>query len=93
MTRQRTDRLAFTTVLLLAGVFGFFFLLPFAGLLDRALSGGGTWETARSGIVRDALWLSLWTSAVTLVIAVVFGTPVAYLTSRSSFPGRRLSTG
>lgn len=88
MTRQRTDRLALTTVVLLAGVFALFFILPFAGLLDRALSGAGTWETVRSGVVRDALWLSLWTSAVTLFIAVLFGTPAAYLLSRATFRGK-----
>ncbi|MBA4179016.1 MAG: molybdate ABC transporter permease subunit [Anaerolinea sp.] len=90
MMRQRTDRLALTTVLLLAAVFALFFLLPFAGLIQRALADGETWETARSGVVRDALWLSLWTSIVSLAIAVLFGTPVAYLLSRATFPGKSL---
>lgn len=90
MTRPAGDRAALTTVLVLAGLFALFFILPFAGLIQRAFEDGDTWDTATSGVVRDALWLSLWTSAVTLVLAVVLGTPVAYLLSRSSFRGKAI---
>lgn len=88
MSAQARDRAALWSVLALAAVFALFFVLPFAGLVQRAAEDGQVWETARSGVVRDALWLSLWTSAVTLALAVVFGTPVAYLLSRASFPGK-----
>lgn len=90
MSSNGRDRTLSWTMVALAGVFALFFALPFAGLLQRAAEDGGVWETARSGVVRDALWLSLWTSAVTLLLAVVFGTPVAYLLSRASFRGKAL---
>jgi len=85
-----TDRTAAATVALLAAVFALFFILPFVGLLDRAVDDGQTWELARSTTARKALWLSVWTSTVTLGLAILFGTPVAYLLSRRSFPGKSL---
>lgn len=88
MNAAAKDRAALWTVIALATVFALFFALPFAGLVQRAAADGEVWEAARSGVARDALWLSLWTSAVTLVLTIVFGTPVAYLLSRASFPGK-----
>lgn len=90
MKSRRTDRLAAGTVLFLSAIFALFFLLPFAGLIQRAVEDGSTWETARSGVVRDALWLSLWTSLITLLLTVAFGTPAAYLLSRGTFRGKSL---
>jgi len=84
----KLDRTAAITITLLAGAFAVFFVLPFAGLVNRALEDGRTWELARSQTARTALWLSVWTSTVTLTLAIVFGTPVAYLLSRASFPGK-----
>jgi molybdate transport system permease protein len=84
------DRTAAATIVLLSTVFALFFILPFAGLVDRAIEDGQTWEVARSGTTRNALWLSLWTSTVTLVLAIVFGTPVAYVLSRARFPGKSI---
>lgn len=83
----RTDRAAASTLILLSGVFALFFILPFVGLLDRAFREPDTWDVLRTSTVRDALTLSLWTSTVTVVLAVVFGTPVAWLLSRVRFPG------
>jgi molybdate transport system permease protein len=77
------------TVVLVAA-FALFFLLPFAGLVTRAIREGDTWELATSGSARDALWLSLWTSTLTAGLAVLAGTPVAYLVSRTRFPGRSI---
>ncbi len=37
---------------------------------------------------RTALALSAFTTAVTLVLALLFGTPLAYLLARSTFPGK-----
>jgi molybdate transport system permease protein len=39
--------------------------------------------------VRDALWMSTWTSLVTVAISLVFAVPVGYTLSRYRFPGRR----
>ena len=81
------DRAATTTVVVLAAAFGIFFLVPFAGLLDRALKEPGTWDLLSTLQVRHALILSLWTSTVTVVLTLLFGTPVAYLLARARFPG------
>lgn len=73
---------------LLIAVFVVFFVLPFAGLLERGIGGSGTWDAITSDTALDALTLSLWTSAVALVIAVVAGTPVAYWLTHARFPGK-----
>lgn len=82
-----TDRAASVTILVLGLAFGVFFLLPFAGLLDRAIDEPRTWELLRTTQVRQALILSLWTSTVTVTLAIVFGTPIAYALARVRFPG------
>jgi molybdate transport system permease protein len=43
-----------------------------------------------SAAVAQAVVLSLWTSAATLLAVVIFGTPLAYLLGRGRFRGRRL---
>jgi molybdate transport system permease protein len=81
------DRAATTTIVFLGLAFGVFFVLPFAGLIDRALQEPRTWELLHTTEVRQALTLSLWTSTVTVVLALLFGTPVAYLLARAHFHG------
>ena len=71
----------------LAVAFGIFFVIPFVGLVDRALEEPGTWELLRTSQVRQALTLSLWTSTVTVALALIFGTPIAYLLARARFRG------
>jgi molybdate transport system permease protein len=90
MPPANVDRPVLATVVLLAGVFALFFLLPFVGLIDRAVREGQTWEIATGSVARQALTLSLWTSTVTLALAVAFGTPVAFVLSRVRFPGRTI---
>ncbi len=84
------DRGALLTIVVLVTAFALFFVLPFAGLIVRAIEEPRTWELLRTSQVRQALTLSLWTSAVTVILAVVFGTPVAYLLARAHFPGRAI---
>ena len=43
-----------------------------------------------SEFIADALWLSLWTSTVTTLIALIFAVPMGYALSRYRFPGRML---
>jgi molybdate transport system permease protein len=40
--------------------------------------------------VIEAISLSLWTSAASLLITLVFGTPLAYILGRRSFPGKQI---
>lgn len=89
-TRVTASRSAGVAVAVLVLVFAVFFVLPFAGLVDRALEDGETWRLLRTAQVRDALILSLWTSTLALALALVFGTPVAYLLARARFPGHHL---
>ncbi len=76
--------------MLLSLAFAIFFVLPFAGMLERGLRHQSTWEIITSDSTATALRLSLWTSTVTVAIAILSGTPVAYLLARTSFPGRSI---
>ncbi len=84
------DKAGLATVVTLSLVFALFFLLPFIGLIDRAIEDGQTFDLLRAAQVREALTLSLWTSTLTMLIAAAVGTPVAYGLARSSFPGRNI---
>jgi len=81
------DRAATATVVFLGLAFGVFFLVPFAGLIDRALHEPRTWELLSTSQVQQALTLSLWTSTATVGLALLLGTPVAYLLARARFRG------
>lgn len=86
----RADRVATTTVAVLSIAFALFFLLPLVGLVVRASEDESTWSLLKEPAVRQALTLSLWTSTVTVALAVALGTPVAYLLARGTFPGRAI---
>jgi len=47
-------------------------------------------ESIRDKYVLDAVWLSVWTSSVAAVIALVISVPAGYVLSRYRFPGRQL---
>jgi len=66
-----------------------FFVVPLVGLVWRAPWGEVVHELARSE-VRDALRLSLVTSAAATALAVVLGVPLAWVQARAAFPGRSL---
>ena len=65
------------------------FVVPLLALVVRA-----PWrsigEVATSGPIRSALWLSLMTSTVAALVAIVLGVPLAWVLARSRLPGRRL---
>jgi molybdate transport system permease protein len=65
-----------------------FMTVPLLALAWRALASGELVENATSELVLDAMRLSAITSTLTLVLAVGFGTPVAYLLARRQFPGK-----
>lgn len=87
MRGAQADRAAIGAVVFLTLAFACFFLLPLAGLIQRSLEEGRTWDLISTSQVGNALTLSLWTSSVTAVLAVVFGTPAAYVLARTRFPG------
>ncbi len=64
-----------------------FLAIPVVGLVARAVLGGGLLAALASPVVVDALALSLVTTAVSLVLTLVLGTPLAFLLARRSFRG------
>lgn len=87
------DRAVATSVGILALAFAIFFVLPFAGLADRALADDRTWDLMTSDTALKALRLSLVTSTLSTALAILLGTPVAYLLARSKFRGKALIDG
>jgi molybdate transport system permease protein len=63
------------------------FALPLAALILRSFSSEFL-SSALSAQALQALSLSLVTSSITTVVAVVLGTPLAYMLARSRSPGR-----
>ena len=86
---MRTRRAAQALVLGLAVLGALLFVLPLLGLLWRA-----PWSQAvhelRDSSVRTALRLSLQCSLSALALTLVFGTPIALVLARTSFPGKRI---
>ena len=70
-----------------AAVLVAFLTLPVLGLLSGAFRTGEMWAAVAHPIVLEALRLSLFTSAVVLVLALLFGAPLALLLARHRFPG------
>ena len=88
MRRRRFDS-GKLLVALPAALFIAFILAPVSALFVRS-SPGAFLAALQQADVQEALRLSALTTAITLVCAVAFGTPIAYLLARWSFPGRTL---
>lgn len=52
---------------------------------------GAVTTVLTSRFIRHALWMSIWTSFATTVIALLFAVPMGYALSRFRFPGRVLA--
>ncbi len=65
-----------------------FLAIPLWALAWRGISSGELADNVTSSLVLDSLRLSAITSTVTLAVAVMVGTPLAYLLARRSFPGK-----
>ena len=81
---ERGAVVGLTTVLIL------FLALPIVTLVVRALAGGAFAAALGNHVVLDALALSLATTAISVTLAVVLGTPLAYLLARRRFRGATL---
>jgi molybdate transport system permease protein len=75
------------TVWALALVLLLFLAIPVGALIIRALGTGADWDARTFDTLRQALGLSMATTAMTMVIVVALGTPLAYLLARRRFPG------
>jgi molybdate transport system permease protein len=67
-----------------------FIFVPLAALVLRALQSPQFWSSLQGSFVVEALRLTAITTACTLALAVVCGTPLAFLLARRHFPGKRL---
>ncbi len=93
MSRPATRRPALgrppAALLVPAALAVLFLVFPLAALLLRA-----PWTTLpsllQSGVVLDALWLSVVTSIAAMLLAALLGTPLAWMLARVSFPGHSL---
>ena len=65
-----------------------FFSVPMVALAWRATSSGELGKNITSDLVLDSLRLSAITSTVTLLVAIMVGTPLAYLLARRQFRGK-----
>jgi molybdate transport system permease protein len=75
------------SLFVLAGLSVLFLGLPVAVLVARALFDGSLARALTAQVVLSALALSLTTTAVSLVITVTFGLPLAYVLARRRFRG------
>ncbi|HEY8691306.1 MAG TPA: ABC transporter permease [Chloroflexota bacterium] len=71
-----------------SGLFLLFLTLPLAALLWRSWSGGDFWASVRQPIVLQALLLTVITTALTVLLSIILGTPLAFVLARRSFPGK-----
>jgi len=71
-------------------VFTLFLALPVAVLVLRSLIEGSLAHALATPVVLDALVLSLGTTAVSLILTVAFGLPLAFILARRTFRGSGL---
>jgi molybdate transport system permease protein len=88
--RRRSMSWGSRSLLALAGLFALFLGLPVATLVARSVLDGSILAVAASSAVLDALALSLGTTAVSLVLTVVIGLPLAVVLARRTFRGKWL---
>jgi len=67
-----------------------FLVLPVTAIFLRVLPQVGVWETLQQPLVTEALRLSFLTSLGSLFLALLCGTPIAYLLARYRFRGAAL---
>jgi molybdate transport system permease protein len=75
------------TVWALALLLLLFLAIPVGALVIRAVGTGTTWNARTFDTLRQALGLSMATTALTMVIVIALGTPLAFLLARRRFPG------
>jgi molybdate transport system permease protein len=73
--------------LLPVGLVMIFLALPLVAIFLKVLPQEGVWGALQQPLVTEALRLSVVTSLSSLGLALLLGTPVAYLLARRRFPG------
>lgn len=67
-----------------------FLTFPLVAILLRAWETPGVLDSIREPVVYDALRLTLISSTLSLVVAIITGTPLAWLLARREFLGKRI---
>lgn len=89
--RSWQDRGPALLAAVLAWIMALFFIVPFIALVWRAITLEG--QVPADGLsIFSAVMLSLGTTAITGVLIVILGTPLAYFLARHDFPLKRLVT-
>jgi molybdate transport system permease protein len=76
------------SVAAVATLIALFLGVPVVALVARAVLDGSLAASLTSRVVLDALVLSLFTTAISLVLTIAFGLPLAFVLARRSFPGK-----
>jgi molybdate transport system permease protein len=87
-TTQRKSGWGERSLAALAALFALFLGLPIVMLVARAIFDGSLAAAIASPVVFDALWLSLFTTAISLVVTVSLGLPLAVVLARREFRGK-----
>lgn len=82
-----SERGSFAVICALAALLLLFLAIPVGALILRALAAGDSWDARTVETLRQALGLSLATTAISMVVVIALGTPLAYLLARRRFPG------
>jgi molybdate transport system permease protein len=83
------DRLASGFAVAALALLSGFISLPILSLVIWTVN-EGSWRAMASPVALDALLLSAQTTAITMGIIFVIGTPAAFVLARAEFPGKRL---
>lgn len=78
-----------TLVAVLGCIALLFLVLPLVALIVRGVANRG-WESVPGSAIPDAIWLSLVSTVLSMIVTLLFGTPLAYLLARRRFPLKRL---
>ena len=89
-SRRSSARRIPGVVVVVAGIAVVLLALPIVALLGKAIVGGALAGAFGNPAIVAALTLSLLTTAISLVITVAFGTPLAFVLARRRFPGSPL---
>jgi molybdate transport system permease protein len=71
------------------GVVVAFLAVPVVALFVEAPL-GDLWSLLGTGVVRDAIWVTIKTNVAANILILVFGTPAAWVLATRRFPGRTL---
>ena len=80
----RKASIAFASIILVL-----LLVVPIIALIVRSFE-TRAWEQPAGSGIPEAILLSIITTSVTAILTLLFGTPLAYVLARWSFPGKRL---